>query len=127
MTALVTAFTLLSLCVVVITRLRLRGTRSIWLAVHTGFGVVGTVLWLVFLAAPSTSRLGGSLVGALGLGCWWAVSVAGIALMVSQASGGGRRSARTPSAAGRVLAVLVHLGVLAMWLVATWAYATRKV
>lgn len=127
MTALVTVLTLLSLAVVVATRIRLRGTPSLVLLLHTGCGLVGAVVWLVFLAAPSSSSLGGALTGVIGLGLWWIVAVAGLALMTEHLSGGGRRAASARSAVGRVLWVLLHLGVLAAWLVNSWAYADSRV
>lgn len=128
MTALVTVLTLLSLGVVVLTRIRLWSVRSVWLALHTVFGALGAVIWLVFLAEPSSSRLGGSLVGVIGLGCWWIVSVAGIALIAIDRSGGGRRArGRAVATPTRVAWGVVHVLVLLAWLVNTWAYADRRV
>lgn len=125
MTTLVVVLTLLSLCVVAACRARWWGARSTWLTLHTVFGAVGGVVWLVFLAAPSSSPLGSSLTGVVGLGCWWLVSVAGLALIPADRIRPGRRASEP--LAGRLLWALMHVLVLGAWLVITWAYAVRKV
>jgi hypothetical protein len=117
----------LSLVVVLGTRLQLRGAPSGWLLVHTVVGVVGFVLWIVFLAMPETSFFGGSLFGVIALGCWWVVSVVGLVLLAGLRSGGGRRVASTRRGTGAALAAVVHLAVLAAWVLCTWAYATKKI
>lgn len=127
MAAIVYLITFLSLAVVVGTRLRLRGGSSAWLRLHTALGLVGFVIWLVFLIAPSSSRAGGSVVGLVGLGCWWVVSVVGLMLIPSARPGGGRRAVSVRRGGGHVLATLVHVGMVVAWLVCTWAYATKKV
>lgn len=125
--ALVYLITFLSLAVVIGTRLRLRGGSSGWLQLHTGFGVVGSVIWLVFLVAPDSSRAGSSAVGIVGLGCWWVVSLVGLMLVRSTRPGGGRRVASVRRGGGHLLALAVHLVVLVAWIFCTWAYATKKV
>lgn len=126
MVALVYAITLLSLAVVIGTRLRLRG-GSWWLHLHTAFGVVGFVLWMTFLIAPESSALGGSVVGIVGLGCWWVVCVVGLMLIQSARPGGGRRAAAVRRGGGQLVAASVHVGMLVAWVVCTWAYAVNKV
>jgi len=126
-TALVYVLTLLSLAGVVGTRLRLRGSTSPWLTVHTAAGAAGFVIWMVFLIASDSTWLGGSEVGIVGLGLWWLVCVAGLFMLVSVRSGGGRRVAHARRTTIPWLSALVHVGMLAAWVVNTWAYATQKV
>ncbi|MGI8646455.1 MAG: hypothetical protein ACR2JD_09070, partial [Nocardioides sp.] len=67
--------------VVVLTRLRLRdeevaGRHKIGTglpAVHSVFGVLGLVTWVVFLVAPEDNPAGGSLIGIIALALWWVV------------------------------------------------------
>lgn len=127
MVVLVYLITVLSLVVVVGTRLRLRGGESWWLQLHTGFGIAGFVIWMVFLIAPESSTLGNALVGIIGLGCWWVVSVVGLMLIQTTRSGGGRRVADAPRGSGQLAAGLVHVAMLAAWVLCTWAYAVKKV
>lgn len=126
MVALVYLLTIASLIAVIGTRLRLRGGSS-WLHLHTGFGVVGFVLWMAFLIAPESSTLGSAEVGIVGLGCWWVVSVVGLMLIQSSRRGRGRRVAHGRRGGGQVFAAIVHVGVFAAWVVCTYAYATKKV
>lgn len=126
MAALVYLITVLSLAVVIGTRLRLRG-GSWWLHLHTGFGLVGFVIWMVFLIAPASSPPGSAVVGIIGLGCWWIVSVVGLMLIQSTRPGGGRRVAGVRRGGGHLLAGSMHVGMLAAWVLCTWAYAVKKV
>jgi hypothetical protein len=126
-TALVYALTLLSLVGVIGTRLRLAGSTYGWLKVHTVAGVAGFVVWMVFLIASPSSFLGGAEVGIVGLGLWWLVCVAGFFLLASARPGGGRRVARSRRTTVPWLSILVHVGMLAAWVVNTWAYAMGKV
>ena len=127
MTGLVYLLTILSLVGVIGTRIRLRGSRSRWLSVHTAAGLAGFVVWMTFLVASPSSFLGGAEVGIVGLGLWWVVCVAGLFLLASGRPGGGRRVARTRRTTVPWLSILVHAGMLAGWVVNTWAYATQKV
>lgn len=127
MTALVYVLTALSLVGVIGTRLRLHGSTSRWLTVHTVAGAVGFVVWMVFLVASDSTWLGGSEVGIVGLGLWWLVCVAGLFMLASVRPGGGRRVAHARRTTIPWLSVLVHVGMLAAWVVNTWAYATKKV
>lgn len=127
MSALVYVLTVLALVGVVGTRLRLHGSTSTWLLVHTAAGLVGFVVWMAFLIAGEDTWLGGSGVGIVGLGLWWLVCVAGLFLLASIRSGGGRRVAHARRTTVPWLSILVHVGMLAAWIVNTWAYATQKV
>jgi hypothetical protein len=119
--------TVLSLVGVIGTRLRLQGSTSRWLTVHTVAGVAGFVIWTAFLVASPSSWLGGSEVGIVGLGLWWLVCVAGLFLAAGVRPGRGRRVARSRRTTVPWLPVLVHVGMLAAWVFNTWAYAMQKV
>lgn len=127
MTGLVYLLTVLSLVGVIGTRVRLHGSRSRWLTVHTAAGLAGFVIWMVFLVASPDSWLGGAEVGIIGLGLWWLVCVAGFFLLASARPGGGRRVARARRTTVPWLSILVHVGMLVAWVVNTWAYAMQKV
>jgi hypothetical protein len=124
---LVYVLTIASLVVVVGTRLRLAGLRSAWLALHTWCGLLGFVVWGAFLVAPSSSKVGGSGVGVVGLGLFWVTSVVGLLLIQASRPGGGRRVAEVRSRGAVWLAALVHVGMLVAWIFNTWAYASRRV
>jgi hypothetical protein len=123
--------TALGALAVVLTRLRLRHSHAGWpLAVHTGAGAVAVVLWALFLAFPDDSFLGGALLGVIALAFWWAMTAAGLMLLVRwlPSRRRGKRAAATVDAADSWtgspwLSVLAHVGTLAgvAWL--TWAYA----
>lgn len=120
--------------VVLLTWLRLRRPEA-----HAGFfvpllhvtaGLVGLVIWVVFLVMPLGSPFGSSLAGVIGLFFLWLVVVAGIFLMLRWRPSRGKRARAITRSAGRGAApvsILVHLGtlVLVVWL--TWAYVTTIV
>lgn len=121
--------------VVVLTRLRLRHSHvGLPLTIHTWLGTAAVVLWLVFLAFPDDSVLGGPLVGVLALGCWWLVSLAGLAILGRwlPSRSRGKRAAATSAAADSWtgtpwLSVLGHGGMLLGVLWFTYAYVTSVV
>lgn len=127
--------TALGALAVVLTRLRLRHSHAGWpLAAHTGAGVVAIVLWLLFLAFPNDSFLGGALVGVIALAFWWATTSAGLMLLVRwlPSRSRGKRAADTVDAADSWtgtpwLSVLAHVGMLLGVLWFTWAYATSAI
>lgn len=124
---LVVILTIFSFLVVVGTRLRLHGSANGLLRLHTGAGLLGTVVWVVFLVASPSTYVGGSFFGLIGLGLGWVVSVTGLALAATARSGGGRRMAARTGGAARYAAVAVHVLVFVAWVWMTYAYATRKV
>lgn len=113
--------------VVVMTRRILGGlVPRLLLDLHTGLGAVGTVLWLLFLVLPGDH----ALLGVVGLGCWWVVSVVGLLLLSRWLPGRGargKRAARQAQAGTPWLSILGHVGVFvaAMWF--TYAYVTSRV
>ena len=122
--------------VVVLTRLRLAQTHpGRLLDAHTGIGLVGLVVWTLFLVWPHDSWPGGSLVGVVGLGCWWVVGVLGLVILARwvPSGRGGRRAARRaarPSdswSRGPWLSVLAHVGSFLAVGYFTWAYVTGAV
>ena len=124
---LVVLLTIFSFAVVIGTRLRLHGGANGLLRLHTGAGLVGTLVWVVFLIAKPSTYVGGSFFGLIGLGLGWVVSVAGLGLAATARSGGGRRVASRTAGGARYAAVAVHVLVFVAWVWMTYAYATRKV
>lgn len=130
--------TALAAVVVVLTRLRLSSShRGTLLNAHTYLGLLGVVVWTVFLVAPDETVAGDSLVGLIGLGCWWVVSILGLVIMMrwmpSRRSSRGKRAARACSSAadswtsGPGLSVLGHVGLFLGACFFTWAYVTGAV
>lgn len=119
--------TVLAGLVVLLTRLRLGGSHAgPVLALHTWLGLLGVVLWLVFVVSPDDGVLGGALIGVAGLGCWWVVSLAGLVLMLRWWPGRsrGKRVAEFVQSwsGGPWLSALGHLGVFAVAVWFTWIY-----
>lgn len=131
---LVSLATLLVALVVLLTWLRLRRPGA-----HAGFfvpllhvtaGLVGLVIWVVFLAMPPSSPFGSSLAGVIGLFFLWLVVVAGIFLMLRWRPSRGKRARAIAGAAGRggaAISILVHIGTLVSVVWLTWAYVTSMV
>lgn len=126
--------TVLVALVVLLTWLRLRRHNAqagfFVPMLHAVAGLVGLVIWTVFLVMPLGSPLGSSLAGVIGLFFLWLVVVAGIFLMLRWRPSRGKRARALRSGGvrgGAAVATLVHLGtlVLVVWL--TWAYVTTIV
>jgi len=124
--------------VVVLTRLRLRdeegaGRHKIGtglLAVHSVFGVLALVTWIVFLISPEDTPTGGSLIGIIALALWWVVVIAGLLLLLRWLPSRGRHASSAIEdtwSDGPGLSVLAHVGLLAGALVFTFAYLTAAV
>ncbi|MEX0427575.1 hypothetical protein AB3X52_08095 [Nocardioides sp. DS6] len=137
---LVYVLTALAALVVLLTRLRLgRGasgrvaTGGLMLAVHTIAGVVGLVIWVIFLVAPTRSANGGEwadLLGILGLLCLWLVVVAGMFILVRWLPSRGRHSGHAAAdrwSRGPWLSIVAHVGMLVGVGYLTWAYAVSVV
>lgn len=124
----------LAALVVVLTRLRLGRGRAgagrhevgpALLNLHTGAGLLALVVWTVFLVAPEDSTAGGSIVGIVGVGLWWLVSLAGLLILVRWLPSRGRHAAaeRTDSwSSGPGLSILAHVGMVVGVGVFTSAY-----
>ena len=130
--------TALAVVVVVLTRLRLRdeegaGRHKIGtglLAVHSVFGVLALVTWIVFLVSPEDNPTGGSLIGIIALALWWVVVIAGLLLLLRWLPSGGRHASSAIEdtwSDGPGLSVLAHVGLLVGALVFTFAYLTAAV
>lgn len=136
---LVYVLTPLAAVVVVLTRLRLSGDGSAagrlqishrLLLLHTGAGALALVLWVLFLAFPADSLLGGSAAGIVAIGLWWVTTVAGLLILARWLPARGKHAqpAATDSwSNGPWLSVLAHVGLLVGTLVFTYAYLTSTV
>ena len=116
--------TVLAAVVVVLTRVRLAkddgaGRLSIphgLLNAHTGAGVPAILLWGAFLVT------GNSLLGWLGLLCWWVTVIAGLLILARWMPAHGRHSSGPKAdtwGEGPGLSVLAHVGLLVGVLVFT--------
>jgi hypothetical protein len=134
---LIWTFTALTLVVVVVTRLRLRGetaggrtVSTLTLNAHTCFGLLAFVLWVVFLVAPDDSVFGGSLVGIVAVGCWWVSAGLGLVLLSRWRRSRGRHSGGDVDEAPRwafALSVLGHVGLFLTVIWFTWLYLVSAV
>ena len=138
MAVLVYVLTGVAALIVVLTRLRWQQDRaagravvsSRWALWHTVSGLLGFVLWTIFLVAPGTSVLGGAAMGIFGLGFWWLVVIFGLLMLIRWLPSRGRHAdggGKDAWAAGPWLSLLAHLGMLAIAVVMTWAYLMQKV
>jgi hypothetical protein len=130
--------TALAAVVVVLTRLRMRGGQgagrfhvgSLLLDIHTVCGVLGLIVWTVFLVAPDTSAAGSSSVGIIGLGLFWIVTVVGLLILVRWLPSHGKHASEAVQdtwSEGPGLSVLAHVGMLVGVVVFTFAYLTKLV
>lgn len=130
---LVDLLTLLSAVVVVLTRLRLSQRRAAGqhqvgmgtVNLHSGFGVVGIVLWVVFLVTGYTL----SLVGIVGLFFYWLTALVGLMILLRWVPTRGRHASDTADdtwSSGPWLSILAHVGMLVGVIVFTWFYATQS-
>jgi hypothetical protein len=124
--------TALAAVVVVLTRLRMRGGQGAGrfhvgrrlLDVHTICGVLGVIVWTVFLVLP-TDAAARSTVGIVGLGLFWIVTIAGLLILVRWLPSHGRHASEGQSdkwSDGPGLSVLAHVGMLVGVIVFTYVY-----
>jgi drug/metabolite transporter (DMT)-like permease len=129
----VDVLTLLSAVVVVLTRLRLSQRRAAGqhqvgmgtVNVHSGFGVVGLVLWVVFLVTGHKL----SLVGVVGLFFYWLTALVGLLILLRWMPTRGRHASGSVDDSwsdGPGLSILAHVGMLVGVIVFTWYYATQS-
>ena len=130
--------TALAAVVVVLTRLRMRGGQGAGrfhvgdrlLDVHTAAGVLGVVVWTVFLVAPERSAAGSGTVGIVGLGLFWVVTIAGLLILLRGLPSHGKHASEGRQdrwSDGPGLSVLAHVGMLVGVVVFTFAYLNALV
>lgn len=96
------------------------------LGLHTVLGGLGALLWLVFLIVPGDQ----ALIGVVGLGCWWVVSVVGLLLLtrwLPSRRSRGKRAGTSPRVGVPWLSILAHVGVFCSVVWFTYAYVTGRV
>ena len=131
--------TALAAVVVVLTRRRLGGEGNAagrlqisdqLLRLHTIFGALALLVWLLFLGFPPDSIPGGAAAGIIAIGLWWATTVAGLFILARWLPARGKHAqpAETDSwSNGPWLSLLAHVGLLVGVLVFTYAYLTAAV
>ncbi len=100
------------------------------LLAHNVVGSLALGLWVLFLFFPADSTLGGSAVGILAVGLWWAATILGLLVLMHWLPARGRHAEPATvdgSGAGPWLSVLAHGGLLVSVLVFTYAYLTSAV
>lgn len=123
--------------IVLLTRLRMRSggggrvsSATTWARVHAWCGLLGVIVWLVFLAFPSENPLGSSLTGIFGLFFWWLTVCAGLLMLTRWIKPRGRRARAVVGdswSEGPALSVLAQVGLLAIVAYFTWAYLIQVV
>jgi hypothetical protein len=136
---LVYILTPLAAAVVVLTRLRLARGGAVagqfqisrrLLMVHTVAGAAAVLLWVLFLAFPEDSVLGGAVVGIVALAFFWVTAIAGLLILSRWLPTRGRHAGERATdswSEGPGLSVLAHGGLLVGVLVFTYAYLTSAV
>lgn len=132
--------TALAAVVVVLTRLRLRastpgaGRNEIArgpVGVHTVGGILALITWTTFLLiGDRLAENTATLLGLLGLVCWWVTVVAGLLILLRWLPARGKHAAdgRVDSwSDGPALSVLAHVGLLIGVVVFTYAYLMKAV
>ncbi len=125
--------TFLSAVVVVLTRIRLSQARAAGqhqvgmgtVNVHSAFGVVALVLWVVFLVTGHDS----SLLGVVALFFYWLTALAGLMILLRWLPSRGRHASDSADdrwSEGPGLSILAHIGMLVGVVVFTWFYATQS-
>jgi hypothetical protein len=138
MTVVVYVLTVAAALIVLLTRLRWRQDRvggraalsNRWAFWHTVCGVLGFVLWTIFLIAPGDTLLGGAAMGIFGLGFWWLVGIFGILILSRWLPSRGRHAGaggKDRWSGGPWLSLLAHGGMVVIAIVMTWAYVMQKV
>ncbi len=131
--------TALALVVVVLTRIRLRGsdpvagrfqTSSTLLNVHTVSGLLAVITWTAFLVTGLGEGNGDSVIGIVGLAFFWLTTVAGLLVLVRWMPSRGKHSLDAISDSwsnGPGLSVLAHVGMLVGVSYFTWAYLLSRI
>jgi hypothetical protein len=120
----------LAAVVVVLTRLRLAkdtaaGRHQVGLGivnVHTFFGVLALVGWVVYLVGKN------DLVGVVALAFWWLTALAGLLILLRWLPSRGKHATGVQDdtwSEGPGLSVLAHVGMFVGVLVFTWFYVSR--
>ena len=120
----------LAAVVVVLTRLRLArdtaaGRHQVGLGivnVHTFFGVLAMVGWVVYLVGKN------DLVGVVALAFWWLTAIAGLLILLRWLPSRGKHATGVQDdtwSEGPGLSVLAHVGMFVGVLVFTWFYVSR--
>ena len=125
--------TFLSAVVVVLTRIRLSkaeaaGQHQVGMGtvnLHTAFGTLAVVLWVVFLVTGHDS----SVVGIIALFFFWLTALFGLLILMRWVPSRGKHASGTADdswSEGPGLSVLAHVGMLVGVLVFTWYFATHS-
>jgi hypothetical protein len=125
--------TFLSAVVVVLTRVRLSqaqaaGQHQVGMGtvnLHSAFGVVAIVMWVVFLASGNDL----SWVGVVALFFYWLTALLGLLILMRWIPSRGRHASGTADdswSEGPGLSVLAHVGMLVGVCVFTWFFATHS-
>ena len=125
--------TFLSAVVVLLTRIRLSkaeaaGQHQVGMGtvnLHTAFGTVAVVLWVVFLVSGNDQ----SWAGVIALFFYWLTALIGMLILMRWLPSRGRHASGTADdtwSEGPGLSVLAHVGMLVGVCVFTWFYATHS-
>lgn len=124
--------TFLSAVVMVLTRMRLSqpragGQHQVGMGtvnLHSAFGVVGLLLWVVFLVTGHHL----SLLGVVALFFYWLTALLGLMILFRWLPSRGRHASASVDdswSQGPGLSILAHVGMLVGVVVLTWFYATQ--
>lgn len=124
--------TFLSAVVVVLTRVRLSqaqaaGQHQVGMGtvnLHSAFGAVAIVLWVVFLVTGHDM----SVLGVVALFFYWLTALVGLLILMRWLPSRGRHASGTQDdtwSEGPGLSVLAHVGMLVGVIVFTWFFATH--
>jgi uncharacterized membrane protein len=125
--------TFLSAVVVVLTRVRLSqegpaGQHHVGMGtvnLHSAFGTVAVLLWVVFLITGHDM----SLLGVVALFFYWLTALFGLMILLRWLPSRGRHASGTTDdrwSDGPGLSILAHVGMLVGVVVFTWFYATQS-
>ena len=136
---LIYVLTALAAVVVVLTRRRLGTDGSAagrvqisdqLLRLHTVFGALALLIWVLFLGFPADTLPGGSAAGIIAVALWWATTIVGLFILARWLPTRGKHAdtASTDSwSSGPWLSVLAHVGLLVGVMIFTYAYLTTAV